>query len=98
MNTFEQLQQLPLETILSDVWPNTLCLMRDHNWIAFWDETPNETAYNQKFEGESFREFVCRVIADIIDNYEATNPIFETVVTDFALAMSRHENKQATVQ
>jgi hypothetical protein len=80
----EQLKSLPLNVILEEVWPTGLCLMRDYQWIAFWEHEDEETAYTQN--NDSFEDFIYRVIANEIENGQADSEGFNHVSIDFAIA------------
>lgn len=80
----ERVKKIPLEELMENVWPIELCLMRDCNWIAFW-EHEEDTAYTQNGQ-EDFEGFVKRVIAKEIENEKPDEEGFMYLNVDFAIA------------
>lgn len=95
MNYLDQVKTVPVNILLQEVWPNSLCLMRDDNWIAFWETDEENTEYCQECN-ETFEEFVWRAMADILENEKPAKDGFLYHGVDFALAQANYIESQAT--
>ena len=89
MNYLEQVKKVPVTVLLSEVWPGSLCLMRDDVWIAFWEHEDEETEYDQGYD-ESFEDFIWRCVADILENEEPDKDGYTIYQVDFAIAQVKY--------